>query len=66
MVAELRLPRPERAGDGAVVCGDGGAAAELSVFTGSELPFPSVESAAAAYAELWYRVLSDEPRALGN
>jgi hypothetical protein len=31
------------------------------VFTGSVLPFPSVESAAAAYAELWYRVLSDEP-----
>jgi AcrR family transcriptional regulator len=30
------------------------------VFTGSELPFPSVESAAAAYAELWYRVLSGE------
>jgi AcrR family transcriptional regulator len=36
------------------------------VFTGSDLPFPSVESAAAAYAELWYRVLSDEPRAMGN
>jgi AcrR family transcriptional regulator len=32
-----------------------------SVFTGSALPFPSIESAAAAYAELWYRVLSDEP-----
>jgi AcrR family transcriptional regulator len=32
-----------------------------SVFTGSVLPFPSVESAAAEYAELWYRVLSDEP-----
>jgi AcrR family transcriptional regulator len=31
------------------------------VFTGSNLPFPSVESAAAAYAELWYRVLSDKP-----
>ena len=31
------------------------------VFTGAELPFPSVESAAAAYAELWYRVLSDKP-----
>ena len=35
------------------------------VFTGSDLPFPSVESAAAAYAELWYRVLSDKPAA-GN
>lgn len=31
------------------------------LFTGSALPFRSVESAAAAYAELWYRVLSDEP-----
>jgi AcrR family transcriptional regulator len=31
------------------------------VFTGAELPFASVESAAAAYAELWYRVLRDEP-----
>lgn len=31
------------------------------VFTGSALPFPSVESAAASYAELWYRVLSDQP-----
>lgn len=31
------------------------------VFAGSVLPFPSVESAAAEYAELWYRVLSDEP-----
>ncbi len=31
------------------------------VFTGTVLPFPSVESGAAAYAELWYRVLSDEP-----
>ena len=30
------------------------------VLTGSALPFPSVESAAASYAELWYRVLSDE------
>ena len=29
------------------------------LFTGSVLPFPSVESAAASYAELWYRVLSD-------
>ena len=36
------------------------------VFTGSDLPFPSVKSAAAAYAELWYRVLSDEPRTVGN
>jgi len=31
------------------------------VFTGTVLPYSSVESAAAAYAELWYRVLSDEP-----
>lgn len=31
------------------------------LFTGSALPFPSVESAAASYAELWYRVLSDNP-----
>jgi AcrR family transcriptional regulator len=31
------------------------------VITGSGLPFPSVESAAAAYAELWYRLLSDKP-----
>jgi AcrR family transcriptional regulator len=30
------------------------------IFTGSALPFSSVESAAASYAELWYRVLSDE------
>jgi AcrR family transcriptional regulator len=30
------------------------------VITGSALPFPSVESAAASYAELWYRVLSAE------
>jgi AcrR family transcriptional regulator len=34
------------------------------LFTGSVLPFPSVESAAAAYAELWYRVLAEEPRAV--
>jgi AcrR family transcriptional regulator len=33
------------------------------VLTGTELPFASVESAAAAYAELWYRVLSDAPAA---
>lgn len=33
------------------------------VITGSVLPFNSVESAAAAYAELWYRVLSDVPAA---
>jgi DNA-binding transcriptional regulator YbjK len=31
------------------------------VFSGSQLPFSSVESAAAAYAELWYRMLSDGP-----
>jgi AcrR family transcriptional regulator len=31
------------------------------VFTGSDLPFSSVETAAAAYAELWYRVLSGAP-----
>jgi AcrR family transcriptional regulator len=31
------------------------------VFTGTVLPFTSIESAATAYAELWYRVLSDEP-----
>lgn len=37
------------------------------VLTGAELPFASVEGAAAAYAELWYRVLSDTPEAgLGN
>jgi AcrR family transcriptional regulator len=37
------------------------------LFTGSVLPFPSVESAASAYAELWYRVLSAEPaRATGS
>ena len=29
------------------------------VVSGTELPFSSVESAADAYAELWYRVLSD-------
>ena len=29
------------------------------VVSGVELPFSSVESAAAAYAELWYRVLTD-------
>jgi AcrR family transcriptional regulator len=29
------------------------------VVSGAELPFTSVESAAAAYAELWYRVLTD-------
>jgi hypothetical protein len=29
-----------------------------SVFTGTDLPFQSVESGAAKYAELWYRVLS--------
>ena len=34
-----------------------------SVFTGSVLPFPSAESAAAEYAELWYRVLSVRPEA---
>lgn len=34
------------------------------VFTGTALPFPSVESAAASYAELWYRVLSDQPAAV--
>jgi AcrR family transcriptional regulator len=34
-----------------------------SVFTGSALPFPSAESAAAEYAELWYRVLSVRPEA---
>lgn len=34
-----------------------------SVFTGTILPFPSVESAAAEYAELWYRVLSTTPEA---
>ncbi|PSH03994.1 MAG: hypothetical protein CXZ00_09285 [Acidobacteria bacterium] len=32
-------------------------------FTGSALPFLSVESAAKAYAELWYRLLSEEPAA---
>lgn len=31
------------------------------LFTGSVLPFPSVESGATAYAELWYRVLSEDP-----
>jgi AcrR family transcriptional regulator len=31
------------------------------IFIGGGLPFPSVQSAAAAYAELWYRVLADEP-----
>lgn len=31
------------------------------LFTGAVLPFPSLESAATSYAELWYRVLSDEP-----
>lgn len=31
------------------------------VFTGADLPYPSVESAASAYAELWYRVLCDKP-----
>ena len=30
-----------------------------SELTGSTLPFTSVESAATAYAELWYRVLTD-------
>jgi AcrR family transcriptional regulator len=30
-----------------------------SEFTGAALPFTSVESAAAAYAELWFRVLTD-------
>jgi AcrR family transcriptional regulator len=34
---------------------------DYPMITGSVLPFPSVESAAAAYAELWYRVLSDAP-----
>jgi len=33
------------------------------VVSGTELPFSSVESAAAAYAELWYRVLNDQPPA---
>ena len=33
------------------------------VVSGTELPFSSVESAAAAYAELWYRVLNDPPPA---
>jgi hypothetical protein len=33
------------------------------VVSGTELPFSSVESAAAAYAELWYRVLNDQPGA---
>lgn len=32
------------------------------VFTDSDLPVRSVEDAAAEYAELWYRVLADEPR----
>ncbi len=31
------------------------------LFAGAVLPFPSLESAAAEYAELWYRVLSDKP-----
>ena len=31
------------------------------VVSGTELPFSSVESAAAEYAELWYRVLCDGP-----
>ncbi len=30
------------------------------VITGSALPFPSVESAAASYAELWYHILSEK------
>lgn len=30
------------------------------LFSGSALPFPSVETAAAAYAELWHRVLAAE------
>ncbi len=34
---------------------------DYPMITGSVLPFPSVKSAAAAYAELWYRVLSDTP-----
>jgi AcrR family transcriptional regulator len=29
------------------------------VFSGAALPFPSVESAAAQYAELWHRVLAE-------
>lgn len=33
-----------------------------SVFTGSVLPFPTAETAAAEYAELWYRVLSARPQ----
>jgi AcrR family transcriptional regulator len=31
------------------------------VFTGSDLPGRSVKDAAAEYAELWYRVLAEEP-----
>jgi AcrR family transcriptional regulator len=31
------------------------------IFTGAVLPYPSVKAAADAYAELWYRVLSDAP-----
>jgi AcrR family transcriptional regulator len=31
------------------------------LFSGADLPFSSVEGAAAAYAELWYRVLCDKP-----
>jgi AcrR family transcriptional regulator len=31
--------------------------------TGADLPFASVKSAAAAYAELWYRVLCEVPAA---
>jgi AcrR family transcriptional regulator len=30
-----------------------------SLFTGDSLPFPSIQSAAAEYAELWFRVLSN-------
>ncbi len=30
-----------------------------SIFTGDGLPFPSIQSAAAEYAELWFRVLSN-------
>jgi len=33
------------------------------VFSGSVLPFPSVESAAASYAELWHRVFCNAPPA---
>ena len=62
MVPGLRVPRP----DASVTVLSFVATVVMlqnfySVFTGSVLPFPSSETAAAEYAELWYRVLSARP-----